>query len=329
MPVWNRESILELLTRELARSDSSGKNLSVLLVGIDPINRNRELTESQSSTVAAEIAKRLSLSLRPYDYIGRYSQNQFLVLAPELEPVHARALGEKLRESVADSPIESQGYRLRITISLAVAGSSDFTGHDQSEIMHQLEGMLGRIQASGGNKCESLGAIISSRSRPAAHRRRVKTSWLVGGAAALVVIALLFLAPSWTCAPNLVSDLLNSGELPPPLPNNCTLTTEKPSDAIFESLEKQREAGELELQETVVCKIAAPSKNRNGAGREQQWLGSLYTDGRLQYRRHVLLAASQDVPGGKLFAVEQCITPWWKYITQSKEYCRTQNLPWE
>ena len=88
MPVWNRESIIELLTRELARSESSGSNLLVILVRVAaaaPNDINLEARESQNNFVFGEIAYRLSRVVRRYDYIGRYSSNQFLILAPGWE----------------------------------------------------------------------------------------------------------------------------------------------------------------------------------------------------------------------------------------------------
>jgi hypothetical protein len=77
----------------------------------------------------------------------------------------------------------------------------------------------------------------------------------------------------------------------------------------------------------VTCKIPSSSKARSSNSQEE-WLGNLYADGKLQYRRHVLITASQNVPGGKLFIVEQCLIPWWRYMTQSREYCRVQDPPW-
>jgi diguanylate cyclase (GGDEF)-like protein len=330
MPVWNRESIMELLTRELARSDSSGTNLVVVVARVDSFNNtNRELGESQNNLLLGEIAKRLSASVRRYDYVGRYSQREFLVLAPGRELSDAQPLAEKLRLAVAESPIDIPDSRVRATISVVPATSSDFKFHEQGEVLRQLETALDRAEANGGNRVESLNNMARSSTPRFAKRRRLRISWVLGGALIVGLAALIFVAPSWTCAPNLVGDVLDSSELPPPLPPNCVLTTERPTEAMMQSIDKQREAGDLELQGTVTCKIPSSPSTRSGRSQEQQWLGTLYTDGRLQYRRHVLLAASQDVPGGKLFTVEQCLMPWWRYVSQWQEYCRILDAPWK
>jgi diguanylate cyclase (GGDEF)-like protein len=327
-PVWNRESILELLTRELARGDSSGTNLTVILARVDPLkNTNREPGESQDNIVLGEIAKRLSASVRRYDYIGRYSPRQFLILAPGWEPSNTVPLAEKLRAAVRESPIDISGFRVGVTMSLVPATSANFKSHHQDEVLRELEKSLDRAEANGGNQIESLGNIFEAKPSVPPRRRRIRVSWILAGLLVMGIAGLFVFAPSWTCAPNLVGDILDSGELPPPLPANCVLTTERPAEAIIQSIEQQREASQLELQGTVTCKILS-SSSRSNRLQEQQWLGNLYADGKLQYRRHVLISASQDVPGGKLFTVEQCLIPWWRYLSQSQEYCRVQDPPW-
>lgn len=330
MPIWNRESILELLSRELARSASSGKNLTVILAGIDPVKNAEHSTASQNNTLGAEVSTRLSSILRSYDYMGRYEQNQFLILVPESDAANALPLAEKLRLCVAAKQFDVSGFLLQLTVSVVCANSSRFSSYSQDAALRQMQAALDKMQAGGGNRAELLGAAASPNIRRAT-LRRIRMSWLVAGIFLTAIAILILLAPSWTCAPNLVTDIFDSAELPPPHPADCVPGAERPSDATIQTIESQREADGLELQGTVTCKMAAFSKSKSKArgNRDQQWLGTLYTDGRLQYRRHVLIAASEDVPGGKLFTVEQCLMPWWKYLLQWKQYCRAEDMPWE
>lgn len=326
IPVWNRESIIELLTRELERSESSGANLAVILAGLDQPGTNRQPGEVQNNPLLPEIAKRLSGLLRRYDYIGRYNPRQLLILVPGWESSKIAALAEKLRQAVAESRMAISGSEVEATMSFVSAVSADFKSRVNNEVLGQLETVLARIEESGGNRVASLNSASKSEHPALRKRCRIRISWLLGGVFVLAVAVLLFLAPSWTCAPNLVGDIFDSGELPPPLPANCVLTTERPTEAMMQTISKLRDLGDLEFQGAVTCKI--PSSPRSTRVQDQQWLGNLYADGRLQYRRHVLVAASQDVPGGKLFTVQQYLMPWWRYLGQSSEYCRVQDLPW-
>lgn len=326
--VWNRESILEVLSRELARSESFGSNLTVILAAVDHVkNISGEPGETQNNLALAEIAQRLSDSVRSYDYVSRYSPQQFLILAPGWEPSQAIALTEKLKGTVTEPPVDIAGSRTRVTMSMVLATAANFKSRNQQEVLRQMEVALDGQQASGGNRVGSLATISVSIPQILKKKRRIRASWVLAGVLGVGIAAVLLLAPSWTCAPNLVGDILDSSELPPPLPANCVLTTERATEAVVQSIENQRQAMGLELQGTVTCKIAA-SKSRSGA-MQDQWLSNLYPGGKLQHRRHVLITGWQDVPGGKLLTVEESLVPWWKYFTQSEQYCRTEDLSWQ
>jgi len=298
-----------------------------MLARLDAFNASSRGTgEPQANFVMGEIAKRLTAALRRYDFLGRYSPRHFLILIPGWEPSQATSLAEKLRKAVAEPPFDISGLQARVTISLVPANSEDFRSRGQAEVLHQLEASLNSTEENGGNRVASLSSIVESRPRLLSRQRRLRVSWVIGGVMAAAIGAGLLFSPSWTCAPNLLGDILDSSELPPPLPANCVLTTERATESTIQSLESLREAAGLELQGTVTCKIPSSSTARSSKAQEQ-WLGNLYADGKLQYRRHVLLTASQNVPGGKLFIVEQCLTPWWRYIRQSQEYCRVEP-PW-
>jgi hypothetical protein len=126
-----------------------------------------------------------------------------------------------------------------------------------------------------------------------------------------------------------VRDIFSSDELPPPLPVNCAATTDRASDLTLASLERQRDAAQLSLQETVSCKVTLSSRNRAERARDQQWLSTLYVNGTYQYRRHIFLAAWEDVPGGRLLTVEVCLMNWWDYLKQPGDACWGEYLFWK
>jgi diguanylate cyclase (GGDEF)-like protein len=325
--VWSRESILELLSRELARSESFGSNLTVILAALDHEKHvNGESEELQNNLVEA-IARRLGDAVRSYDYVSRYSPLQFLILVPGWEPSQARILAEQLKLTVTDPPIDIAESRTRVTMSMVLATAASFKSQDQQEVLRQMETTLEGLQASGGNRVESLAGSSLPMPRILKKKRKISLSWALAGVLGLGIAAAVFFEPSLGCGPNLIGDVFDSSELPPPLPANCVMTTDRPAESVIQSIEVQRQAMGLELEGTVTCKIAS-SRSRSGA-MQDQWLSNLYGGGKLQHRRQVLIAAWQDVPGGKLLTIEQCLTPWWKYVTESDQYCRAQNLSWE
>ncbi len=96
MPVWNRESILELMAQELARSTSSGGNIAILMARIDPAKASNS-DDSSDREILAEISTRLSGQLRPYDYVGRYGAKELLILVPGWERANTLASRRKIK----------------------------------------------------------------------------------------------------------------------------------------------------------------------------------------------------------------------------------------
>ena len=328
--IWNRDSILELLTREFARTAREGRTFSVMLAGIDKFKTiSNEQGQSQADFILGEIGRRLSPLVRSYDYIGRYSNEQLLIIAPGCKPSNLVPLAEKLRDAVAQSPIEISGSSTPVTISLAFATSADFSTQNEDELLRALEMTLYRAESTGGNRAEPAGNTTPAQPRIFRSRLRIRVPLVLAGMLVVGIVALFFVAPSWTCAPFRLADILDSSELPPPLPANCMPTNESPSEATMQTIESQRQARGLLLQGTITCII--PSSRAVHASRpsDQQWLGDIYVDGTFEYRRHVLLSAWQDVPGGTLFTVEACLTPWWKYLDQGRDRCWDRFAFWK
>ena len=329
--IWNRDSILELLTRELARSSRENGDLSVMLVGIDQFQEiSREHGQAQAEAVVAEVAKRLTSTMRTYDHVGRYNTEQLLIVAPGYTLSEAIPLAEKLRDAVADSSIQVGRGAVRATVCISVATLDDSEFQDEDDLLRTLERVLYRTALNGGNKVVAAGKLaeIKARIRPA---RKLNLPMILAAVAIVGFIALLFVAPAWTCAPFRMADIIDSSELPPPLPPDCFVTPDHPSDATLQALDSQREAQGLALQRTVTCKVRYPNGTAGRAARVRnaQWMDEVYSGGTIQYHRHVLLAASEDSSGGTLFTVELSLMPWWKYVNGAGDKCWGQLAFWK
>lgn len=328
--IWNRQSIVELLARELARTAREGRNLFVLLVGADQLSILRDQHgESYADQVMSEVAKRMATLLRSYDHIGRYSAEQLLILPVSSDLTGAFPLAEALRANLAQQPLQVSGNSVPVTISISLASSSDFPSLNHYELLQELESALSRAQAAGGDRAEFARVIRPVSTRPSPARDPVPVRLLISLVLLAGIAGLVLFKPVASCAPFRLHDVFSTDELPPPLPANCAATTATPSALTLASLETQRDAGKLTLQETVTCKVTLSSKNRADRARDQQWLSTLYVNGAYQYRRHVFLAAWEDVPGGRLLTVEVCLMNWWEYLKQPGDTCWGQYLSWK
>lgn len=110
--------------------------------------------------VLIEVTKRLSASLRSYDLIGRYGGEEFLIVVPSCSPADLASNGERLRDSVADKPVDTSSGTLSVTISLGLA-SAPIAGDDTSEyeaLLRASDDALYAAKAKGRNRVEIAAA---------------------------------------------------------------------------------------------------------------------------------------------------------------------------
>jgi diguanylate cyclase (GGDEF)-like protein len=119
---WNRGAIVELLERELSRCGRVNGELSIALVDIDHFKSvNDRFGHAGGDLVLVEVVRRLQRALRPYDTIGRYGGEEFLVIMPNCAAEAAYTVAERLRQELAAHPILVGETELPITASFGVA----------------------------------------------------------------------------------------------------------------------------------------------------------------------------------------------------------------
>jgi two-component system cell cycle response regulator len=119
--LWNRPAILDILSRELVRAEREGRPVGVILADLDHFKRvNDNHGHLVGDEVLQEAGRRLIAGLRPYDTVGRYGGEEFLVVLPGCGAEVAVRLAERLRQYIAAEPVELGDVRMEMTLSLGV-----------------------------------------------------------------------------------------------------------------------------------------------------------------------------------------------------------------
>ncbi len=146
--IWNRDAILQLLRRELARSERVETPLGVILADIDGFQQiNVLLGQDQGDFILEQLAERLGKFVRPYDTMGRFGGDSFLVVLPVCDEIATGNVAERLREAVNDHDVDHALGRIRVTISLAYATVENGAGSDADLLIHRLQERIEGLQA--------------------------------------------------------------------------------------------------------------------------------------------------------------------------------------
>lgn len=155
---WNRGAIVEMLERELNRSRRERSSLSITLIDIDHFKTvNDRFGHAGGDAVLREAVQRLQRALRPYDMVGRYGGEEFLVLMPNCPSACAQGVAERLRQELAGQPIRVAGADLAISASFGVA-SVQAGACSGDELTRNADAALYEAKRAGRNRVQAYAA---------------------------------------------------------------------------------------------------------------------------------------------------------------------------
>ena len=159
----NRGAIMEALDQEMARAQRRQQTLCVGLCDIDHFKRvNDTHGHLAGDAVLREAARRIEAALRPFDHVGRYGGEEFLILVAATQD-QAAALFERIRHVFADAPFVVEQAALDVTIS---CGATFFTPPADERIDTALiaaaDAALYRAKDAGRNRTVFAEAAVEA-----------------------------------------------------------------------------------------------------------------------------------------------------------------------
>jgi two-component system chemotaxis response regulator CheY len=151
----NRAEIFSMLERELERSRRERKSLCVILADIDHFKKVNDTGGHLFGDEALrEIARRLQSKLRPYDGVGRYGGEEFLLVLPSCDLEAAMERANELRELIAATPVISGGVKKAITMSFGIAISECVGVKELESLVGRADTALYSAKKKGRNRVE-------------------------------------------------------------------------------------------------------------------------------------------------------------------------------
>ncbi|MFH1116158.1 MAG: PAS domain S-box protein [Pseudomonadota bacterium] len=155
--LWNRSAVVDMLEREMARSERDRAFVGVIAAGIDGFE---EVTDSRGylagETLLREVAKKIIAEIRSYDYLGRYSSNELLIVLPGCGIEASRKTAARLQSAFSGKPLQTPTGTFTISLSLGVGASRGGKASGNTVITDVLE-TLQRARDKGGNNFQVTG----------------------------------------------------------------------------------------------------------------------------------------------------------------------------
>lgn len=159
----NRSEILAALEREFARAGRDEKPTAIILGDIDHFKKvNDTLGHAAGDEVLKEVAKRLKLDLRPYDVVGRYGGEEFLLILPGCNLASGAKRADEIRHAVGQSPVNTGFGNVSVTISMGVTVTSASRSGNVSELLREADVSLYAAKKNGRNRVEVFRAAHAS-----------------------------------------------------------------------------------------------------------------------------------------------------------------------
>jgi two-component system, cell cycle response regulator len=151
---WNRRMILEILQREVARAAREGTSVGVIMADLDHFKRLNDTHGHLAGDAALrEASRRMCVALRPYDALGRFGGEEFLVVLPGCDASGVLATAQRMRHAISETPLTVPTETTPITVSLGAATMKG-TSRGADELIRMADDALYRAKRGGRDRVE-------------------------------------------------------------------------------------------------------------------------------------------------------------------------------
>jgi len=150
---WNRGAITEILEREMDLSVREGSPLGVVLVDLDFFKRiNDTHGHAAGDSLLREAVKRMRLSVRPYDAVGRYGGDEFLIVLPDCDGPNSEKLARRIHNSATRDPVNLDRGTERLSLTLGITSCASLPSRHAAHVLEAVDRALYSAKGRGRNQ---------------------------------------------------------------------------------------------------------------------------------------------------------------------------------
>jgi len=149
----NRRALDARLSEAFSYYQRRGRPLSVALLDLDHFKLvNDRYGHPAGDAVLVTAARRLTEAVRPYDTVGRYGGEEFLIILPETVAWSARAVAERIRHLIEESPVAYEKASIPITASVGIVSVGPGFNGEPRHLVEAADGALYEAKRLGRNR---------------------------------------------------------------------------------------------------------------------------------------------------------------------------------
>ena len=150
-----KQHVADTLDRELSRARRHQRRLSLVILGIDHLERcNDTFGHRAGDHVLRRVTELVRGQVRKLDVIGRWHDDELAIVLPDLELQGAAELAEAVRAAIEQHRFEHEAQRIEVTVSLGVA-EHEARHADGNALIDVAEARLHRAKQLGRNRVVS------------------------------------------------------------------------------------------------------------------------------------------------------------------------------
>lgn len=154
--LYTHRHFWETCRRELLRCRRRGNPFAILLISLNLFQEVKlRYGHEAEDLVLKEIAALCTKTVRAYDILGRYGDEEFALLLPETDLQGALSVVERLSREISQAKIPFRSSHLKVTASFGIVPSNPGADDDLESLLLRAERAV--LQA----KEEDLGKVVS------------------------------------------------------------------------------------------------------------------------------------------------------------------------
>ena len=151
--LFSLSQIMHLMRVEFGRAQRYNYPICCVLAAVDRLAELRDLYGYDSKeAILDSVVKSTKAQVRQCDFMGRLADDRLLIVVPHTAAAGARSLAERLIASVRELKFESDGRRLRVTVSVGITCSKGNDTMFFDSLLAAAEGALVEAMRAGGDR---------------------------------------------------------------------------------------------------------------------------------------------------------------------------------